>query len=276
MRDWGVAAALADLPAWVHTLLAGVTMLGDPLTLLSVATLVYWLNPRQLEIRQPAAAQLAVVTLVGLALIPAAKATLAEPRPPMTLWATTTDGYGLPSGHATGTATFSVGAALLSDRGESVQRWGFAAGFIALIAFSRVGLGVHYLGDVILGVILGTVCAVGIVETTRRRVPPGLFIAVGVASLGALVTGLEPTNPMTRDAAVALGGSVGASIAWLGLDTVGADFAKPHGLTLLLGAGVALVGGALVVVIGGTGIVLIGSAVAGLAVTGVPRVGGIP
>lgn len=276
MRDWGVAAALADLPAWAHTVLAGVTMLGAPLTLLSVATLVYWVSPQELEIRHPKGARLAVATLVGLTLIPAAKAALAEPRPPMTLWAVTTDGYGLPSGHVTATATFSVGIALLSDRGESVQRWALAAGFIAVIAFTRVGLGVHYVGDVVLGAILGTVSAFGIVELTRRRVPPGLFIAVGVASAGAVVTGLDPTNPMTRDTAVALGGSLGATIAWLGLDTVGAEFAKPDGATFLLGGGAAFVGGGLVFVIGGTGVAVLGSALAGLAVTGVPRLGGIP
>lgn len=276
MRDWGVAAALGDLPGWAHTVLTGVTILGAPLTLLSVATLVYWIGPRELEIGRPDAARLAVATLVGLAVIPAAKATLAEPRPPMRLWAITTDGYGLPSGHVTAAATFSVATALLSERSTPIQRWALAAGFVGVIGFTRVGLGVHYMGDVVIGAILGGVSAFGVVELTRRRVRPGLFIAVGVATVGAIVTGLDPANPMTRDAAVALGGALGATIAWLGLDTVGARFAQPDGAVLLLGGGVALVGGGLVVATGGTAITLLASGFVGLAVTGVPRLSGIP
>jgi membrane-associated phospholipid phosphatase len=276
MRDWGVAAALADLPGWVETLLAGITMLGAPLTLLSVATLVYWINPPELKISNPDGARLAVATLVGLALVPATKATLAEPRPPMALWAITTDGYGIPSGHATAAATFGVATALLSTRGRPLQRWTLAAGFFGLIGFTRVALGVHYAGDVVLGTILGAGTAVGVVELTRRRLRPGLVIAVGLATAGAIVTGLEPTNPMTRDATVALGGSLGATIAWLGLDRVGAHFETPDGVTILLGSGAVLVGGGLVVGIGGTGSILLGSAVAGLTVTGVPRIRGIP
>ena len=82
------------------------------------------------------------------------------PRPPRELWRINAEGFGFPSGHAQGSVTF----------------WGFISAkyrdlmtliptiiLVTFISFSRVVLGVHYIHDVIGGIILGiTVIAISI------------------------------------------------------------------------------------------------------------------
>lgn len=276
MRAWGIAAALESLPDWAHILLAALTILGDPLVVLGVATLVYWFDPFPWEKSRTAGARLAVATLVGLAAIPMAKATFALPRPPVGLHAIAADGYGFPSGHATGAATLAVAAVLLTPRERSRMQWGVAGGYVAVIALTRVGLGVHYAGDVLAGAGLGAVCAVVTVEATRRRVRPGLGIAVAIAVVGAIVTGLDPANPMTTDASLALGGTIGAGLSWTALDGVGADFATPDGATLVGSSLVVLTGVGMAVLGETVAFALLGGLLAGVSITAVPRLNGVP
>jgi membrane-associated phospholipid phosphatase len=276
MRDWGIAAALEALPEWVHLLLAGLTLLGDPLLVLGVASLVYWFAPFQGWNSRRDAVRLAVATLVGLAAIPLAKAMFALARPPDEFHAVAADGFGFPSGHATAAASLAVAVTLLTPKNRSTLRLGVAGGYVALIAVTRVGLGVHYVGDVLAGAGLGALCAVIAVEATRRRVKPGLAIAVGIAVVGAIVTGLDPANPMTSDASLALGGTVGAGGSWTALDSVGADLVTPDPATLL-GGGLIVLAGAGVALLGETvPFSLLGGLLAGIGITIVPRVNGIP
>lgn len=276
MRDWGIASALETLPEWVHLLLAVTTTLGDPILVLGIATVVYWFDPFPGAIARPDGARLAVATLVGLAAIPAAKAVFALPRPPAEAQAIAANGFGFPSGHATAAATLAVAAILLTTRTRSTTGVGLATVYVVVIAATRVGLGVHYVGDVLAGVALGTLCAVLTVEATRRRVRPGLGVAVGIAVIGALVTGLDPANPMTEDASLALGGTVGAALSWTGLDRVGADFATPDA-AMLLGSSLVVLGGTGVVLIGETvPLMLLGGVLAGIGITAAPRVNGVP
>lgn len=276
MREWGIAVALESLPEWAHLLLAALTILGDPLVVLGVATLVYWFDPFPGEKSRPAGARLAVATLVGLAAIPMAKATIALPRPAVELHAIAADGYGFPSGHATGATTLAVAAVLLTPRDRSRMQWGLAGGYVAVIAMTRVGLGVHYVGDVLAGVGLGALCAVATVEATRRRVRPGLGIAVAIAVVGAIVTGLDPANPMTADASLALGGTIGAGLSWTALDSVGADFATPDVATLLGSSLVVLTGVGMAVLGETVAFALLGGLLAGGGITAVPRLNGLP
>src|SRR5699024_8549294 len=79
------------------------------------------------------------------------------------LWAsalTTIDGFSYPSGHATAAGMFATTLILLSVvlTGRGVARRTLIAGWTVLalvIASNRLFLGVHYLSDVIGGLLLG-------------------------------------------------------------------------------------------------------------------------
>jgi membrane-associated phospholipid phosphatase len=68
-------------------------------------------------------------------------------------------GPSFPSGHSAGAAAFWAAAALLVSRGRTPQQraliFGVAAGIAAGVACSRVMLGVHWLSDVVAGVLFG-------------------------------------------------------------------------------------------------------------------------
>ena len=77
-------------------------------------------------------------------------------------------GPSFPSGHSAGAAAFLGAVALLVSRGRTAPQraviFGVAAGFTAGVACSRVMLGVHWLSDVVAGVLFGWawVCACSI------------------------------------------------------------------------------------------------------------------
>jgi membrane-associated phospholipid phosphatase len=276
MRDLGGVEALADLPDWIEALLAVLTILGDPLAVLLIAAVVYWVGEDVGIMDRRSGARLATATLVGIAAIPGTKAILARPRPPADLWAVSVEGYAMPSGHATAIATIAVAGVLLSERGRHRDRWLVAAGVVLIVSLTRIGLGVHYLGDVLAGAALGSVCAVVTVEATRRRVRPGLGIALLMGVFAAVVTGLSPGNPMTTDAALALGGTAGVALAWTGLDGVGAGIERPTPVVILLGSATALVGLWVAHTGGSVSLTVLGGGVIGATLAAVPRVEAIP
>ena len=72
-----------------------------------------------------------------------------------------------PSGHATTAFAAAVALALLVPR----TGW-WAIPLAAVIAYSRVFLGVHYWSDVVAGALIGTAVAVWVVSVRRRRSAP--------------------------------------------------------------------------------------------------------
>ncbi len=73
-------------------------------------------------------------------------------------------GYSFPSSHAVNTF---CGAVILSFFFPRAARWLYA--FAAVVAFSRVYVGVHYPSDVIGGAVIGVCCGLGVI---------GLFLSV--------------------------------------------------------------------------------------------------
>jgi undecaprenyl-diphosphatase len=72
------------------------------------------------------------------------------------------DTSSFPSGHASTSFGAAVALSLLAPR---AALW--ALPLAALIAFSRVHLGVHYWEDILAGALLGTLVAVGVVRLRR-------------------------------------------------------------------------------------------------------------
>lgn len=223
-RGWSELVAIPELlPAWAALLLGLVTQLGDPwfVTLLLVVTFLL----RPADRRQTAV--VAGLVVAGMALTIGLKHTFAVPRPvrpPIdpallpeyvrTLYdlTATADGYGFPSGHAVlSTTTYGGFAALLSI--DNRRRGLTAAGaLVALVGFTRVALGVHYLGDVVAGVALGGVLVLGGWLLVARQVDQRATIALGagvVCSAFALIA-----SDATLDAILLFGTAVAALAAW--------------------------------------------------------------
>jgi hypothetical protein len=272
-RGVGESAVVETLPESVVDLFGLLTGLGDPVTLLLVVAAAYLLAG---HLGVPSARMAAAlgVALGGFALTLALKHGLALPRPP----GAAADGYGFPSGHALGaTVVYGGLAALLDDR----RLPAVAAGLVAVVAASRVVVGVHYLVDVVVGVALG----VGYLAVALRLGPglsPERVTAADVRrtfSLAVLVGLAALAVTVVTDTVVAVAAAVGG---WLGWGVAGDRVVDARASTRRLAASLALLPGvglvAVVVLDGGvtlpvaaalTGVVVaLVLAIPGLASTG--------
>jgi undecaprenyl-diphosphatase len=171
-------------------LMVTITLLGDFVVLLAMMTAaVLWLIWRKAY----RAAFAALVTfLAGRLSIAVLKSVMQRPRP--VDFDGMIESFAFPSGHATMTAlAFGVVAVLVS---HSMGRWGRAVVYatcgiaVVAVAFSRLYLGVHWMSDVIGGLLFGAVMAaafaVAIEAIPPRRIRPlGLFGATLIAFIGA-------------------------------------------------------------------------------------------
>jgi len=65
------------------------------------------------------------------------------------------DGYGFPSGHATVSTVVYVGLASILTIWDQRRRYFVAGVVVAVVSFTRLALGLHYLVDVLAGMALG-------------------------------------------------------------------------------------------------------------------------
>ncbi|MDS0295811.1 phosphatase PAP2 family protein [Halogeometricum luteum] len=221
-RGLGELDAAASLPDAVVTLFSVLTYLGNPWVCLFAVCLAYVVGPRA-GIARPSAAFVLALGLGAVGLTLGLKAAFALPRPP----GAAETGYGFPSGHALGTTVFWGGAALLAHAGRRRVRLGVAAAVVAVVALSRVVIGVHYLADVVAGVAVGALFATAAVAAgpgLRRPSPPSTravvacFLAGGVLSAAAAAA-----NPVEREVLLAVGTAAGGAATWASLgDTLSA------------------------------------------------------
>ncbi len=151
--QWGVDHRLD----WSTDALQLVTLLGDTRVLIALAVVVGVVEYR----RRPSRwifGFLAVVIGGEVVLTNGIKEVLDRVRPEFNPIAETL-GPSFPSGHSAGAAAFFGAAALLLSRGrlphERALIFGLAAGIAAGVACSRVMIGVHWLSDVVAGVLFG-------------------------------------------------------------------------------------------------------------------------
>ena len=170
MRDLGITHALApQVPEAMVPVLVAITFLGGPKVVAVASTLGTGIGiARDLVDRRTALRFLAVVGLVlGVSMV--LKNGLALPRPPSALHRIPEDGFGFPSGHATASAGLAFTLAALSEAASARVRWALATAFVALIAATRVLLGVHYVLDVVVGALVGLlVVAIGLRATAQN------------------------------------------------------------------------------------------------------------
>ena len=160
---------------WLADLARALTHLGDPIVV-TVATLV--LAAILLGVgRRRAALSALVIRAVAIVADTALKHAVGRARPVFTHPIATAGGPAFPSGHAFGSAALCGTLAMLATR-----RWwlrlAIAVPVPVIVAATRVLLGVHYLSDVVAGLLLGWgvavigVAAVGAGEPASPRLAP--------------------------------------------------------------------------------------------------------
>jgi len=180
-RGLGETALVDALPEFVVVVFAAVTHLADPWFLFALLAVGYWFasDATAGSPRRAGATAIAAVTC-AYAATALGKAWFAVPRPPGAMgpadvptWLPAllsgwyeaqvlSDGFGFPSGHATGGAAAYLAIALLYDRLWTPKpRYVAAAGVALAVAASRVVIEVHYLVDVLAGLAVGSGVVLG-------------------------------------------------------------------------------------------------------------------
>lgn len=114
-----------------------------------------------------------LAVLGSLALNIGGKAFFARTRPDLWLSIAPETTYSFPSGHAMGSATLAVAAALLAW--HTRWRWPIAVAgalFVLLVGMSRVYLGVHFPSDILAGWAAATAWVVAMYQLTIIAPPP--------------------------------------------------------------------------------------------------------
>ncbi|WP_090619947.1 phosphatase PAP2 family protein [Natrinema salaciae] len=223
-RGFGWFDAFREVaPEWAVVLLGFVTQLGDVWFLGLLVGTLYWFET---EDRGRIAAVFGLL-LAGLSLITALKHAFALPRPnrvlveigalpeavhPLYEATATATGYGFPSGHALMTTIVYLSLARYTSVSTRRRRYLGAAGLVTAVCLSRVGLGVHYLVDVIAGVGVGLGFLVLVWRLFDRhpthRGTLGFGLAVVLAAVALWTTGGD------SDAVLLTGASIGAFAGW--------------------------------------------------------------
>ncbi|WP_247002087.1 phosphatase PAP2 family protein [Halosolutus gelatinilyticus] len=226
----GIWEAFPDAYAGVA---AVVTEFGGPTALMFVLALLYWLTRRR------ETALVISYAVAGVSFILLLKLVIGLPRPPEEVFLVPNDDdpYGFPSGHAFAATLVYGGLLLTFDRYRDPLAIGAATSAVVLVSLSRVVLGVHYLGDVIAGAIVGLAFLVAVHAIVAGDPRRGFALGGAIAVPAVLVTGGE------SDVLIALGGSVGGLLASTRLGSLPDLRSRLEGaLLVVVGIGAIVVG----------------------------------
>ncbi|UPW01819.1 phosphatase PAP2 family protein [Halorussus gelatinilyticus] len=232
-RGIGETELLSGLPETATAVAGLVTQLGDMWFVMVGIGVVFVLGVRHRSVTNDPATDsvyLLALTVGAYSLTVALKHTFGLPRPPGAATATppawipqlghavyesmvTGDGYGFPSGHALKTTVVYGGAALALDVWDRGRQLAVAGAIIALVAASRVVLGVHYVVDVVAGAVVGGLFLAAVVRLTDQRPTRTLALSTGLGLLGFLAAG-------TSKSALALAVAAVGLVVWVGTDRV--------------------------------------------------------
>lgn len=256
-RGVGELELFAAAPESLFAAFAVLTLLGDTIVVFALLSVLYWLAPGDRERTRSAALAVIALAAAALGLTLAIKVLVGAPRPPeiptIPGWLPgaiegfvrgelDASGYGFPSGHAIAATVLYGGlATFLSAGGTRARRrraWLVAGGLIAIVALSRVVLQVHYLVDVVAGVLVGLGLLWGVRAiadpkfelpffagpTDRRSSRPGAREIPQIGRLFAIAALLAGTGVVAglwtgaaREigiAALALGTAIGGGLVW--------------------------------------------------------------
>jgi len=227
-RGVGITEALEPLISEPLVVLSAlVTQLGDPWLYFVVLTALYLGAGRTDAVDRDRAAFLVALAVGVAAVTTGLKYLFAFPRPPapetvpglelvpallqqVYVEAVLADGFGFPSGHALGSTAVWGGTALVVDVWTRRRRLQVAGAVVAVVALTRLTLGVHYLSDVVVGVVLGTAYLAATYRIADAgRTPERAFdVALGATAFCLLVAGIR------FEPAAILGAAVGGWATW--------------------------------------------------------------
>jgi membrane-associated phospholipid phosphatase len=205
----GASAAIRGAAGPLVTdVFALVTELGGVAFLLVFLSVLYWVDDRETT------AAVIGFALVAVAVTTSLKVGLGLPRPPPSVRAVAVDAgsYGFPSGHATAATAVYGGLALTRGRLHDRRVLVGTATLVGLVGLSRVVIGVHYLGDVLAGFLVGSVVLATLWRGVGRRADRACLVAVACVLPGVFVGG-------GRDTLLVLGASLGGALAFRAVDT---------------------------------------------------------
>lgn len=254
-RSVGEFTVVDALPEFVVVIFAALTHLADPWFLFGLFAVLYWFASDRLTTSPRHGGATAIAsTTCAYAAVALGKTWFAVPRPHaamtpvdaptwlpglLTVWYETqvfSDGFGFPSGHATGAVAAYLAIALLYDGLWTRKRRLFGAVLLMIfVATSRVVIEVHYLIDVIAGILLGISTVVGAlwlagdsrmrglrgnrpnsISPTAELDPfPVFLLATGISVIAA---GLAAVNGHTEgviEGAIGVATGLGGAIGWL-------------------------------------------------------------
>ncbi|MDQ2051204.1 phosphatase PAP2 family protein [Natronolimnohabitans sp. A-GB9] len=212
-------------PEWMAFLFAFLSYLGSVWFVAPVVVLAYWFRDRHRF-----ASWLGIV-LGCYAVMVALKGLFMTPRPDVgpaiapdalptaaaLLYAPAVEVHttSFPSGHAIAAVVVWAMLALESDVGTRRTRFAAAGTMVVLVSFARIGAGVHYPIDVVVGALVG-VCyvalALAIRDRARRR---GAHVATtAMFTMGAILSLVAFSTSGKPDAMALFGGCVGALLVW--------------------------------------------------------------
>lgn len=154
--DPNITTFLQDLLPWAGTFFRLVTEVGSDLVYITLLLIGYW------AFRKRESIILALILMISFTINYWLKYVIANPRPPSTYWFGDIEAshYSTPSGHAQNPSTFYTWIA------AKVKTWWMilvSTILILVIGISRVYLGVHFLGDVLVGWGIGITLALSCV-----------------------------------------------------------------------------------------------------------------
>lgn len=230
-RSLGLFAVLSAAPSSALFAFGFITQFGDPWFLVLIATAVYLLGSSRELVETPReGAFVLAVTFGALATVDLLKHLFSLPRPtgaaeatppswiPVALDGlfyelTTGTGYAFPSGHALGTTVVFGALAYCLHASTARTRWVVAAAGVALITLSRLVLGVHFLVDVVAGVVAGLVFLGVAVWIASDRPIRAFGLAALVGGAAVLATALS-SSPELWAAGQWFGAALGGGVVW--------------------------------------------------------------
>ena len=228
-RGFGISGLTSSGPVLVG--MGFLTQFGDPWFLLLVAMVVFLVGVERSVVESPAGGAFVLAsTFAAFSFVDLLKHLFRYSRPEGATEATAPawlppvvqgavhgtligDGFAFPSGHALGTTVVFGALAYTLNVGTKPQRWAVAALGVGAVSLSRVVLGVHFVVDVVGGILAGVALLAAAISLGGHR-PLRVFALGSVVGAAALwATALPPAGALWS-VGQWFGASLGAGVAW--------------------------------------------------------------